>query len=138
MRRCPRELTNRGGRVPAVAGNGGKPATRGENQRGRGSQLPAVNTRRPLAKRIRGSVGQVPMPKTSRYRQEVDEEVRKAYGKIWDGSVGDAQTTADRHFEKYKEHIVETPEAIASELEGKCDICCSSVRLVSNLFLLFR
>ena len=76
MRRFPRELTNHGGRVPAVAGNGGKPATRGDYQRGRGSQLPAVNTRRPLAKRIRGSVGQVPMPKTSRYRQEVDEEVR--------------------------------------------------------------
>ena len=71
MRRFPRELTNHGGRVPAVAGNGGKPATRDDYQRWRGSDT-QVPLRPP--KSIRGSVAQVPIPKRSKYRRCSSEE----------------------------------------------------------------
>ena len=71
LRRFPRELTNRGGRVPAVAGNGGKPATRGDYQRWRGSDKPVRHVRN-----IQGSVARMMPPK--RYLSQQDEGGRKA------------------------------------------------------------
>ena len=52
---------------------------------------------------------------------EIDEIIRAAYGKIYDGNVKDQQKLMDDYFEnyKYKEHIYHSSEAEIEPVTGE-------------------